>query len=256
MIKCSNCKAEVTNDRWTICPECGSELQQQDKPPTDAEQFMKPKLSVEKFENAEIGEALSEDKAKRYKKSLRIVHVLIAFAFFASIAGSMITDFIRSKNRRKRQTKHYHNNYSSKTFPQLDKIIKENKFNADAYYARANKLLMAAKFEEAVKDYEQSLKISPYYINNYYGIGQAKRRMKDLSGSLAAFDTLVQKRPKYWQAWFERGVTCQKMKKYNEVDICTEKIESIKKKKGYKAEIIKRAGWEERYIKKLSGKSD
>ncbi|MHC4871848.1 MAG: tetratricopeptide repeat protein [Planctomycetota bacterium] len=249
MIKCSNCNTEITNDRWTMCPECGTEIKIQKAEETEP---VHRELSVEEFENAEVKEVLSEEKTQQIKKSMRVIQGLVTFAIIASIAGSMITNHIRTKNRKKRQTKQFHNNYSQKSLPELNNIIKENQFNADALYARGNKLLAAARFEEAIIDYEKSIKISPYYINNYYGIGQAKRRLKDLAGSLQAFDKLLARRPKYWQAWFERGVTCQMMKNESEVDRCTAIIEKITKKKGYKAEIVKRAKWEESYIKQLS----
>lgn len=61
----------------------------------------------------------------------------------------------------------------------LDKAIKYDKGNYEAYYHRGCARVNAKKYEEAIDDFEKAIELKPDYADAYFNIGRAYVLLND-----------------------------------------------------------------------------
>lgn len=261
MRKCKSCKAEISNDRWTICPECGADIGGEAFDQNESfEEPVRKTITAEDFEHAEVREGLAGESAKKLRKAIIIFQGITALIFIAIFVSTM---FFRSHNTKKtrrnshtssrRARQHAAKNkgetkVENLDFDEIDAQIRMDPNDGVLRYKKGNMLLAANRFEEAIAEYEKTLELNSDYVNSYYGIGQAKRRLSDFEGSLDAFDKMVKARPDFWQAWGERAVTCYMMGNTKEYERSVKKVTDLTGKSGFEAEAVRRAKYEQHML--------
>lgn len=93
----------------------------------------------------------------------------------------------------------------------LDLSISMYPFPA-SYYERANAKEKLNRYEEAINDYIQAIRINPDYADAFYNLGNLRlNKMEDYEGAVYDFSNAIRVKPDYSLAWNDRAVAREKM---------------------------------------------
>lgn len=88
--------------------------------------------------------------------------------------------------------------------------------NASENFAKANSMLVAGKFQDAVPLYKTAIQQNPKFAEAYLGLGMCYKEMGQYDEAYAATRKALQLKPDYYQAYYNLGLILEKQKKYDE----------------------------------------
>lgn len=86
--------------------------------------------------------------------------------------------------------------------------------SAKEHFVNGNTKFKAGKYAEAVKDYDQVLKLDPDHVVTWTNRGIAKDRLLDYRGAIEDFTKAIAINPKYVMAYTSRGLSKYNLKDY------------------------------------------
>ena len=111
-----------------------------------------------------------------------------------------------------------------------EEAVKINPKNDDAWYNKGNGLARLKRYEEAIKAYEEAVKINPKYDKAWYNKGFCLGELKRYEEAIKAFEKTIELNPKYDKAWYNKGNVFGKLKRYEEAIEAYEKAIEINPK--------------------------
>jgi len=103
---------------------------------------------------------------------------------------------------------------SSKYIAMAKKRLSPN--DADSFYGRALEYAENADYDQAIRDYDQALRINPTYVDALFGRGLAYAHRGDYSEAIQDYNHVLQINPTYTEAFNSRGVAHAHMGEYSE----------------------------------------
>jgi len=79
-----------------------------------------------------------------------------------------------------------------------------------AYNNRGNAYITKGKYDLAIKDYDESIKLNPNYFKTYNNRGVAYKKMGEYDRAIADFDASIRINPEYANAFANRAETYEK----------------------------------------------
>jgi TPR repeat len=93
----------------------------------------------------------------------------------------------------------------------LDKTIRENPKNANAYYSRGTVKLGLGDKKGAIADFDRAIRINPKDANSYYNRGVAKLGLGDKKGAVLSFNQVILIDSIDADAYYNRGIAKSKL---------------------------------------------
>jgi tetratricopeptide (TPR) repeat protein len=93
-----------------------------------------------------------------------------------------------------------------------------------------NQLWRAGRFDEAVKAFDEAIKIKRDFAGSWYARGLALLEQDKYQEALASFDRATQIKPSLYEAWRERGIALYNLKRYPEALASIDKAIAINDK--------------------------
>ena len=117
---------------------------------------------------------------------------------------------LRSGNRHFQQGKY------DKAIEDYDEAIRINPESAEAYYNRGTTKDMLGRHEEAIADYNEAIRINPEFAQAYYNRGNAKDALGRHEEAIANYDEAIRINSQYAQAYCNRGTVKLTFDQHNE----------------------------------------
>lgn len=86
----------------------------------------------------------------------------------------------------------------------------------EAWYEKGNGKLKARKYEEAIADFDQSIRFKSDFEQAWYKRGSALLQLSKYEEALAAYDQAVEIKPDFWEVWYERGFVLKALQRYED----------------------------------------
>ena len=102
-----------------------------------------------------------------------------------------------------------------KEMQDLDRVIKEDAKNGDAFYNRAWLYASKGDLNRALEDYTEAIRINPKNADAYYNRGIVQVKMKKYDHAVRDFQKVVTLKPSFPDAYCNRGNTYYTLGKYN-----------------------------------------
>ena len=80
-----------------------------------------------------------------------------------------------------------------------------NANRAVTYFNRGNAYFNVRKYEEAVTDYDQAIRLNPKDAAAYFNRGDARYNLRQYREAIADYDQVIRRNPKHVDAYFNRG---------------------------------------------------
>ena len=96
------------------------------------------------------------------------------------------------------------------------KLLKTYKENHLLYYFVGTTFLQLKKYNEAINNFERSLKYNSIFAETYNNLGIALAEKKKYSVALNNYNKAINLKADYIDAYLNRGISFNKLKKYNE----------------------------------------
>lgn len=96
------------------------------------------------------------------------------------------------------------------------KLLKTYKENHLLYYFVGTTFLQLKKYNEAINNFERSLKYNSIFAETYNNLGIALAEKKKYSAALNNYNKAINLKADYIDAYLNRGISFNKLKKYNE----------------------------------------
>ncbi len=87
-----------------------------------------------------------------------------------------------------------------------DKVINSNPENSLAYYHRGNAKIKLGNFQDAIRDYDEAIRLKPHY-QAYCNRGNAQKQLRNFHDAISDYDDAIKLNPKDWITYNNRGVT-------------------------------------------------
>ena len=114
---------------------------------------------------------------------------------------------------------------------------------AETYYTRANRDIRKGKLQNAVENFDRSLKVNPNYYKSWHGKGVALTRLKKFNEGFACYNKTLEIEPEYSLClWNKLLLLILYIKNYEEALVCCDKLLNMNKmtlKKGLEGSRIK-----------------
>ncbi len=75
----------------------------------------------------------------------------------------------------------------------------------EAWYEKGNGKMKARKYEEAIADFDQSIRFKSDFEQAWYKRGSALLQLQKDEEALAAYDKALELKPDFWEVWYERA---------------------------------------------------
>ena len=85
--------------------------------------------------------------------------------------------------------------------------------NAEDFYQTANSNLTSGKMTEAVKYYNQAIRVDGNFFEAYLGLSIAYRELKQYDKALDSINCAIKLNPRYFQAYYNLGLILEKQNK-------------------------------------------
>lgn len=98
----------------------------------------------------------------------------------------------------------------------LKPVLSQGHIDYKLLYSRANSMLVAGDFNEAIKLYNQALQQNPKSPDAYLGLGIAYKESGKYKDAYDATKKAISLRPTYYQAYYNLGMILENMNRYDE----------------------------------------
>lgn len=99
---------------------------------------------------------------------------------------------------------------------------------ATDYAKQGDKFFMEGRLMDAIKVYEQALKVHPEMADTWNNRGVVLTRLQNYEEAIASYDRALQIRPEYPDAWNNRGVCLLELQEYQEAIVSYEQAIKVK----------------------------
>ena len=115
-------------------------------------------------------------------------------------------ELIRSYDHYVQGAKNYDKKRYDKAITDLDEAIRLNPESIYAYSTRGQAKSSLGDHKGAISDYDEAIQLNPEDFIAYYNRGYAKSSLGDPKGAISDYDKAIQLNPKYASAYNNRGV--------------------------------------------------
>ncbi len=92
----------------------------------------------------------------------------------------------------------------------------DNPQDAKGWYAKGYNLARQGEYDEAIKAYDEAIRLDPKYVNAWYAKGNNLNNLGRYHEAIEAYDETIRLDTKYENAWYAKGVVLRKQGKYDE----------------------------------------
>lgn len=85
------------------------------------------------------------------------------------------------------------------------KTVEQQELSAQQWYEQGRKHIAANELDQAIRCFNEAIRLAPNLAYAYYGRGFSLRRKGDLMGSIKDFDEAIRLDPNYAESYAERG---------------------------------------------------
>ncbi len=85
----------------------------------------------------------------------------------------------------------------------------------------------AGKYAEAIKAYDQAIKLNPKYIEAWNNKGVALYNLERYEVSIRVYDQAIKLDPNDADVWYNKGIALEKLGKYEEANKCFKKSKEL-----------------------------
>lgn len=107
---------------------------------------------------------------------------------------------------------------------------------ADEWYNEGNDLGQSGKYEEAIKAFDEALKINPQFVDAWNNKGFALADLGRYEEAIIAYDEALKINPQDADVWFNKGVALKNLGRIDEANKAFDEALKLKKAPGF--EII------------------
>ncbi|HEY9853241.1 MAG TPA: tetratricopeptide repeat protein [Leptolyngbyaceae cyanobacterium] len=86
----------------------------------------------------------------------------------------------------------------------------------EAWYEKGNGKLKARKYEEAIVDFDQSIRFKSDFEQAWYKRGSALLQLQKDEEALTAYDKAVEIKPDFWEVWYERAFALKALQRHED----------------------------------------
>jgi predicted O-linked N-acetylglucosamine transferase (SPINDLY family) len=98
----------------------------------------------------------------------------------------------------------------------LDRIIKINPADAEAYCSRGNALYLLQRYEEATESYGKAIELNPDHAEAYSNRGVTLFHLQQYAVAVESYDNAIRLKPDFAEAHFNRGNSLEALEQYLE----------------------------------------
>lgn len=99
--------------------------------------------------------------------------------------------------------------------------------DAEIWNNKGVKLEKAGKYAEAIKAYDQAIKLNPKYIEAWNNKGVALFNLGRYEVSIRVYEQAIKLDPNDADVWYNKGVALEKLGKYEEANKCFKKSKEL-----------------------------
>lgn len=99
--------------------------------------------------------------------------------------------------------------------------------NAEMWNNKGVALEKAGKYAEAIKAYDQAIKLNPKYIEAWNNKGVALFNLGRYEVSIRVYEQAIKLDPNDADVWYNKGVALEKLGKYEEANKCFKKSKEL-----------------------------
>jgi len=84
--------------------------------------------------------------------------------------------------------------------------VTEKQLSASEYFERGNRHGNAGRYDEAIRDYTEAIRLNPQFANMYYNRGFAYYNKGEYDRAIADFNEAIRLNPQFVEAYYNRGL--------------------------------------------------
>ncbi|MFX1499546.1 MAG: tetratricopeptide repeat protein [Promethearchaeota archaeon] len=94
-------------------------------------------------------------------------------------------------------------------------------------YSKGLKFLEESKYGVAIKQFQEAIKIKPYYSNAWKCMGNAYEKLENYRKAIESYEKAVEISSSYTEAWKDMGALFQKLGGYRNAVYCYKKVKKL-----------------------------